>query len=91
MANLVTDKFKRYLYDLENALDEFVIVFLSMGAILVSVWAIFVENARIQDLVDFGLVVVRPWLGTLALMIIARELWLLNRKISHYLEQEKGE
>lgn len=89
MGELVTKKFRRYLYDLENALDEFVIVFLSLGAILVTVWSLFVSTNK-YTMVEFGQLVA-PWIVMLALMIIARELWLLNRRISHYLEQQQGE
>jgi hypothetical protein len=89
MTELVTDRFKRYLYDLENALDEFVIVFLSLGAIMVTIWAVFVSTGT-YDMIEFGRMV-SPWIIMLALMIIARELWLLNRRISHYLEQQAGE
>lgn len=86
MSELVTNRFKRYLYDLENAVDEFVIVFLSLGTIVVSTWAIFVSTND-YTMVEFGKLV-SPWIIMLALMIIARELWLLNRRISHYLEQQ---
>lgn len=86
MGELVTSRFKRYLYDLENAVDEFVIVFLSLGAITVSTWAIFVSTND-YNMIEFGRLV-SPWIIMLALMIIARELWLLNRRISHYLEQQ---
>lgn len=89
MAELITKKFRRYLYDLENALDEFVIVFLSLGAILVTFWSLFVSTNK-YTMVEFGQLVA-PWIVMLALMIIARELWLLNRRISHYLEQQQGE
>lgn len=89
MAELVTKKFKRYLYDFENALDEFVIVFLSLGAIMVTFWAVFVSTGT-YDMIEFGRMV-SPWIIMLALMIIARELWLLNRKVSHYLEHHAGE
>ncbi|MFB6115170.1 MAG: hypothetical protein ABEK04_02675 [Candidatus Nanohalobium sp.] len=89
MGDLVTKKFRRYLYDLENAVDEFVIVFLSLGAILVSFWSLFVSTSN-YNMVEFGQLVA-PWIVMLALMIIARELWLLNRRISHYLEQQQGE
>lgn len=86
MKELVTNRFKRYLYDLENAVDEFVIVFLSLGTIVVSTWAIFVSTND-YNMIEFGSLVA-PWIVMLALMIIARELWLLNRRISHYLEQQ---
>lgn len=86
MGELVTNRFKRYLYDLENAVDEFVIVFLSLGAIVISTWAIFVSTNN-YNMVEFGNLV-SPWIIMLALMIIARELWLLNRRISYYLEQQ---
>jgi len=90
MGNLVTKKFRRYLYDLENALDEFVIIFLSLGALIVSIWTLFFST-QTYDMIEFGQLV-SPWIIMLALMIIGRELWLLNRRISHYLEQQqKGE
>lgn len=90
MAELFTKKFRRYLYDVENALDEFVIVFLSLGAIIVSVWTLFVSTNN-YTFAEFGQLI-SPWIIMLGLMIIGRELWLLNRRISHYLEKhEKGE
>lgn len=89
MGNLITSKFRRYLYDLENAVDEFVIIFLSLGALMVSVWTLFFST-QTYNMIEFGQLV-SPWIIMLALMIIGRELWLLNRKISHYLEQQEGE
>lgn len=90
MAKLLTERFRNYIYDLENLADEFVIVFLSIGAIFVTVYSLFVGTSN-YSLVEFGEKVVFPWFGTLALMIIAREIWLLNRRISNYLEYKEGE
>ncbi|MFB6175471.1 MAG: hypothetical protein ABEJ87_05905 [Candidatus Nanohalobium sp.] len=87
MAKLFTKRFKDYLYDLENLVDEFVIVFLSLGAIFVTLWTLVVGTAN-YNLVEFGSKIVWPWFGTLAVMIIARELWLLNRNLDRYFKEE---
>lgn len=80
----------RYFYELENIVDEFVIVLLSIGAIAVTGWILFVSSLD-YNLLEFGDIIF-PWVAMVALMIIGRELWLMNRKISHYLEtQAQGE
>jgi len=78
------------MYELENVVDEFVIVLLSIGAIAVAGWVLFTSSLD-YDLIEFGRIIF-PWVAMVALMIIGRELWLMNRKISHYLEtQAQGE
>lgn len=72
------DKFSDYMYKVENMVDEFTIAFLSFGAIFVSVWAILFQDV---GMVTLGERVIAPWIGTLALMLIARELWFINRKM----------
>ncbi len=69
-------KFHEYLYELENFMDEFAIAVLSFGAIFVTVWTFFWASSDI-GLISFGKVI-QPWITMLALMIIARELWLMN-------------
>lgn len=69
-------KFHEYLYQVENFMDEFAIAVLSLGAIFVTVWAFF-WTPQNYGLVTFGKVI-EPWITMLALMIIARELWLMN-------------
>lgn len=79
----------RYLYEFENVVDELVIVVLSLGAISVAGWVLFASNLD-YDIIELGRVI-EPWVTMLALMIIGRELWLMNRRISNYLENESGE
>lgn len=79
----------RYLYEFENVVDELVIVVLSLGAISVAGWVLFASNLE-YDIIELGRVI-GPWVTMLALMIIGRELWLMNRRISHYLDSESGE
>jgi len=81
-----TKKFRNYLYNVENILDELVIVILSFGAIAVALWTAFYSSQE-STMVSFGRAI-QPWIVMLALMIIGRELWLLNRKVSHYLDQQ---
>lgn len=83
------ENISRYLYELENVVDEIVIVILSLGAISVAGWVLFASNLG-YDIIEFGRVI-EPWITMLALMIIGRELWLMNRRISHYLENNTGE
>ena len=70
-------KFHEFLYGIENVVDEFVIAFLSFGTIVVLIWSIFfsAENVSMMSLGNL----IQPWVTMLALMIIARELWLMNR------------
>lgn len=79
-------RFRNYLYNVENVLDEFVIVILSVGAIATALWTAL-YSSQADTLVSFGRDI-QPWITMLALMIIGRELWLMNRKVSHYLQQQ---
>ena len=80
-------KFHDFLYDVENILDELLIAFLSFGAIVVSVWTL--QRTQGLTMSSFG-DIISPWIVMLGLMIIGRELWLLNRNVEEYLER-KGE
>jgi hypothetical protein len=71
-------KFSDYMYKVENLADEFAIVFLSFGAVFVTVWATLYQDV---GMVTLGKEVIAPWIGTLALMLIARELWFINMKM----------
>lgn len=70
--------FSEYLYNVENVVDEFAIAAMSFGFIVVTIWAFFFAAGDVSML-EFGKQVVSPWITPLALMIIARELWLMNR------------
>jgi hypothetical protein len=80
-------KFHEFLYEVENILDELLIAFLSFGAIIVGVWTL--QRTQGVTMSSFG-DIISPWIVMLGLMIIGRELWLLNRNIEEYLER-KGE
>lgn len=80
-------KFHEYIYDVENWLDEAVIGFLSFGFIVVLVDLLFYQSQN-YSFITLG-DAIYPWVTMVALMIIGRELWLLNRSVEHYLE--KGE
>lgn len=77
-------KFHEFLYKVENLLDELLIAFLSFGGIIVAVWTL--QRTQGLTMSSFGQII-QPWVTMLALMIIGRELWILNRKVDHYLEQ----
>jgi hypothetical protein len=81
--------FRNFVYRIENIVDEFVIVALSLSTIVVAVYSVFFTT-RAPNLIQFGQDIF-PWITMVALMIIGRELWLMNRKISAYLNQEGGE
>lgn len=84
------DKISLNLYELENVLTELVIITLSLGALTVAGWVLFASSLN-YSVIEFGNII-QPWVTMLALMIIGRELWLINRKFSHYLEkQSQGE
>jgi len=83
------NKFHEFVYEAENIVDELVIVLLSVGAIAVSVYTLFFNSTSV-DFIQFGNII-DSWIVMLGLMIIGRELWLLNRNISSYLEHKKGE
>ena len=78
-------KFHDFLYEVENILDELLIAFLSFGAIVVSVWTL--QRTQGLTMSSFG-DIISPWIVMLGLMIIGRELWLLNRNIEEYLERK---
>ncbi len=69
-------KFHEYLYDLENWVDEFAIAFLSFGTIVVLIWTIFYGSQEV-NMMSLGRIM-EPWITMLALMVIARELWMMN-------------
>lgn len=71
-------KLHKYLYEIENWLDEVVIAVLSFGAIFVVTYQ-FVT----LDGMSFGSIgrTVFPWVTMLALMIIGRELWLIKNAV----------
>jgi len=81
------EKFRNFLYKAENIVDELVIALLSLGAILVSFYTIGFSSQAV-DFYEFGRIIF-PWIVMLGLMIIGRELWVLNRKLSSYLEGER--
>lgn len=68
--------FSEYIYNVENLVDEFVLAFLSFGTIVVTIWAIFF-SAQNVDMLSFGKII-EPWISMLALMMIAREIWLMR-------------
>jgi len=70
--------FSEFVYEIENLVDEFVLGFLSLGTIVVTIWALFFSTSNVTML-QFGNVI-EPWITMLALMLIARELWLMNRR-----------
>ena len=80
-------KFHEYLYEIENLVDEFAIAFLSFGTIVVLVYEIFFVSSQGLNFQSLGLTI-EPWITMLALMIIARELWIMNR---HNQIQSEGE
>lgn len=69
-------KIHRYLYKVENWLDEAVIAILSFGAIFVTIYVMLIAPGSISFL-DLGNTI-EPWITMLALMIIGRELWLIK-------------
>ncbi|MFB6226130.1 MAG: hypothetical protein ABEJ02_02150 [Candidatus Paceibacteria bacterium] len=78
-------KFSEFVYEIENWMDEFVIAFLSFGAIVVFIDLLFFQS-RNYSFMTFG-DQLYPWIVMLALMIIGRELWLLNRNLNEYMEE----
>ncbi|QGA80818.1 hypothetical protein [Candidatus Nanohalobium constans] len=81
--------FRDFVYKAENIIDELLIVLLSLGAITVTVYTMFFTSQS-YDFIEFGRIIF-PWLTMLGLMIIGRELWIMNRKITAYLEQQGEE
>ncbi|NMJ76898.1 hypothetical protein GLU64_00595 [Nanohaloarchaea archaeon] len=81
----MTDKkLHRYLYEVENYLDEVVIAVLSFSAIFVTIYVLFVSPGSISFL-DLGNTI-EPWITMLALMIIGRELWLIKNALYEKLD-----
>lgn len=76
MKKLKGKKFHEFIYRVENVLDEFVIAVLSFSVILITVHLFFVSSQDV-GLVSFGKII-EPWVTMLALMLIARELWIMN-------------
>ena len=84
------DKISVNLYELENVLTELVIIALSLGGLTVAGWILFASSLN-YSVIEFGNII-QPWVTMLGLMIIGRELWLINRKFSYYLEKmDQGE
>ncbi len=86
------DKLTLNLYELENVLTELVIIALSLGGLTVAGWILFASSLN-YTVIEFGNII-QPWVTMLALMIIGRELWMINRRFSYYLEMvdsEQGE
>ncbi|QKQ98881.1 hypothetical protein GKQ38_05160 [Candidatus Nanohaloarchaea archaeon] len=81
-------KFHEFVYEIENILDELLIAFLSFGAIVVSVWTL--QRTQGLTMSSFG-DIIQPWIVMLGLMIIGRELWMMNRNLEEYLRREEGE
>ncbi|PSH01691.1 MAG: hypothetical protein BRC27_01280 [Nanohaloarchaea archaeon SW_10_44_10] len=78
-------KFHEYIYDVENWLDELVIAFLSFGVIIVLVDLLLFQSQN-YSFITLGDAIF-PWITMVALMIIGRELWLLNRNVREHLER----
>ena len=78
--------FREYVYRIENIVDEFAIIALSVGAITVIVWSLFFAS-RDYTVLEFGRNIFY-WITMVALMIIARELWQINHKFRIYLERQ---
>lgn len=82
-------KFSEFVKETENIVDELVIALLSLSAIIVSVYTLFFSSQNV-DFIQFGSII-QPWIVMLGLMIIGRELWLINKKLGVYLEEEGEE
>lgn len=87
-------KITKYLYELENIATELIIVALSLGTITVTGY-VLMASSNTYTITHFGNII-DSWIFMLAAVIIARELWLINRKLSHHLEiyhreNEEGE
>lgn len=76
-----SESFSEFVLKVENIVDELLIAALSVGFVVVTIWAFFFAAGEVS-LIEFGKQVVNPWITPLALMIIARELWLMNRNMS---------
>ncbi len=74
-------KFSKFLYKAENVVDELVIAILSFGAMFIPIYLYFSE-AQTFTFMSLGERIF-PWIVMVALMLIARELWLLNRQLEN--------
>lgn len=83
--NSVSD-FRDFVYKIENVVDEFAIIALSVGAMAVIVWSLFFAP-REYTVIELGRNIFY-WITMVALMIIARELWQINHRIRVYLEEQ---
>lgn len=81
--------FKDFVYNVENLVSDMVIALLSVGVIVVSIYSLFFSSQNV-DFVEFGRII-SPWIGMVALMIIARELWILNNQFGKFLEMKGDE
>lgn len=80
-------KFHKFVYEVENWLDELIIGFLSLGIIVVLLDLLLYQSQN-YSFITLGDAIF-PWVTMTALMIIGRELWLLNRNFREHME--KGE
>lgn len=83
---MASQKFHEFVYEAENLLDEFLIIVLSFGAIFVTLKSLFASSGLTWS--TWGKTIFE-WIVMLGVMIIARELWLMNRKLTSYMEQEE--
>jgi hypothetical protein len=78
--------FSDFVYNVENIVDELAIVLLSVGAIIAVIYSFFFQG--VTDFAELGRDI-EPWITMLALMIIGREIWILNNVVESYLEGEQ--
>jgi hypothetical protein len=79
-------KFHEYLYEVENWVDEFAIAFLSFGFIVAFIEILFFQSQSLTfTTLDEE---IYRWVMMIGIMVIGRELWLMNRNIREYLEGE---
>lgn len=71
-----TSKWGHYLLKVENLVNLGLILFLSLGSIVVALWAMFGASQQ-TGFAELGELIF-PWITMLALMIIAREQWVSN-------------
>ena len=83
------ERFRNFIYKVENTVDELVIVLLSLGAIVVAVYNLFFHPEGV-NFMQLGRLMFW-WLTPLGLMIIGRELWLMNRKMHSHVYDREGE
>ena len=71
-------KFHHYVYEVENFASEFAIAFTSFGAIFVLLFTIL-DTATNFNWTTMGYEI-EPWITMTALLLIARELWVMNQE-----------